>query len=115
MAWRFGFQPQLGPAWFEIWGGPVYYPPALFWWWYFYDAYAPRIFAEGGIIAASGGFMAIGTAIILSVMRAREAADVDILFSSRALPDAVSRQLRGRASPWHPFAAIPSTRWSSAG
>ncbi|KRW96186.1 conjugal transfer protein TraG [Paracoccus sp. MKU1] len=82
-AWRLGFQPQLGPAWFEIRGIPIYYPPALFWWWYFYDAYAPRIFIEGGIIAASGGFLAIGTAITLSVMRAREAADVDTYGSAR--------------------------------
>ena len=34
VAWRLGFQPQLGPAWFELWGVPIYYPPALFWWWY---------------------------------------------------------------------------------
>jgi len=83
VAWRFGFQPQLGPAWFEVLGWPVYYPPALFWWWYFYDAYAPRIFAEGGIIAASGGFLAIGIAITMSVMRAREAADIDTYGSAR--------------------------------
>ncbi|UFS67289.1 type IV secretory system conjugative DNA transfer family protein [Paracoccus denitrificans] len=82
-AWRFGFQPQLGPPWFEVWGIPVYYPPALFWWWYFYDAYAPRIFVEGGIIAASGGFLAIGIAILMSVYRAREAADVDTYGSAR--------------------------------
>ncbi|TWG95030.1 type IV secretion system protein VirD4 [Mesorhizobium sp. J18] len=83
VAFRLGFQPQLGPAWFEVMGWPVYYPPALFWWWYFYDAYAPRIFAEGGIIAASGGFLAIGIAITMSVMRAREAADIDTYGSAR--------------------------------
>ncbi|GLK63761.1 MULTISPECIES: conjugal transfer protein TraG [Paracoccus] len=83
VAWRFGFQPQLGPAWFDLMGWPVYYPPAIFWWWYFYDAYAPRIFAEGGIIAASGGFLAIGIAITMSVMRAREAADIDTYGSAR--------------------------------
>jgi type IV secretion system protein VirD4 len=83
VAWRLGFQPQLGPAWFEVMGWPVYYPPAIFWWWYFYDAYAPRIFAEGGIIAASGGFLAIGIAITMSVMRAREAADIDTYGSAR--------------------------------
>lgn len=49
VAFRLGFQPQLGPAWFEIADWPVYYPPALFWWWYFYEAYAPRIFAEGAL------------------------------------------------------------------
>ena len=83
VAWRFAFQAQLGPPWFELMGWPVYYPPAIFWWWYFYDAYAPRIFAEGGIIAASGGFLAIGIAITMSVMRAREAADIDTYGSAR--------------------------------
>ena len=83
VAFRLGFQPQLGPAWFEIAGWPVYYPPSLFWWWYFYDAYAPRIFAQGGIIAASGGFIAIAVAITMSVMRAREASDIDTYGSAR--------------------------------
>jgi type IV secretion system protein VirD4 len=72
-AWRLGFQPQLGPAWFEIAGWPVYYPPAIFWWWYFYEAYAPDIFVEGGLIAATGGFLSIAVAIGMSVWRAREA------------------------------------------
>ena len=83
VAFRLGFQPQLGPAWFEVAGWPVYYPPALFWWWYFYEAYAPRIFAEGGIIAASGGFLSIAVAITMSVMRAREASDIDTYGSAR--------------------------------
>jgi type IV secretion system protein VirD4 len=83
VAWRFGFQAQLGPPWFELFGWPVYYPPALIWWWFFYEAYAPRIFYEGGIIAASGGFLAIGVAITLSVMRAREATDIDTYGSAR--------------------------------
>ena len=83
VAFRLGFQPQLGPAWFEVAGWPVYYPPALFWWWYFYEAYASSIFAEGGIIAASGGFLSIAVAITMSVMRAREAADIDTYGSAR--------------------------------
>ena len=33
-AWRLGFQPQLGPPWFELASAPVYLPPAFFWWWY---------------------------------------------------------------------------------
>ncbi|MER8779196.1 conjugal transfer protein TraG [Mesorhizobium sp. M0977] len=72
-AWRLGFQPQLGPPWFELAGWPVYYPPAIFWWWYFYEAYAPEIFVEGGLIAAAGGFLSIAVAIGMSVWRAREA------------------------------------------
>lgn len=80
---RLGFQPQLGDPWFEVLGWPVYYPPAFFWWWYAYDAYAPPIFIEGAIIAASGGFLAVGVAIFLSVLRAREAQDVDTYGSAR--------------------------------
>mgnify|MGYP000144386929 FL=1 len=82
-AWRLGFQAQLGAPWFEISGCPIYYPPAFFWWWYFYDAYAPPIFIEGAIIAASGGFIAIAVAILMSVWRAREAQSVDTYGSAR--------------------------------
>ncbi|WP_266064129.1 conjugal transfer protein TraG [Brucella intermedia] len=82
-AWRLGFQPQLGQPWFEAAGWPIYYPPAFFWWWYFYDAYAPTIFVEGGMIAASGGFIAIAVAIGMSVWRAREAKNVATYGSAR--------------------------------
>ncbi|WP_163268365.1 conjugal transfer protein TraG [Chelativorans alearense] len=83
VAWSLGFQAQLGPPWFELFGVPVYYPPAIFWWWYFYEAYAPPIFATGGIIAASGGFIAIAAAIGMSVWRAREAKNAATYGSAR--------------------------------
>src|SRR5712672_2817457 len=62
---------------------PVYYPPAFFWWWYAYDAYAPPIFVEGAFIAASGGFIAVAVAITLSILRAREAKNVETYGSAR--------------------------------
>jgi len=83
VAWSLGYQAQLGPPWFDLFGMPVYYPPAIFWWWYFYEAYAPPIFAKGGIIAASGGFIAIAVAIGMSVWRAREAKNVATYGSAR--------------------------------
>ncbi|MBU3031704.1 conjugal transfer protein TraG [Paracoccus marinaquae] len=83
VAWSLGYQAQLGPPWFVLFGVPVYYPPAIFWWWYFYEAYAPPIFAKGGIIAASGGFIAIAVAIGMSVWRAREAKGVATYGSAR--------------------------------
>jgi type IV secretion system protein VirD4 len=74
VAWKLGYQPQLGQPWFEIISGvPIYRPPSFFWWWYAYDAYAPHVFTEGAYIAASGGFFAIVVAVALSVWRAREA------------------------------------------
>src|ERR1700676_2723497 len=82
-AWRLGFQPQLGPPWFELAGAPVYVPPIFFWWWYHFDAYAPGIFLEGAAIAASGGFAAIGIAIGMSVWRAREAKAITTYGSAR--------------------------------
>ncbi|ADZ68726.1 conjugal transfer protein TraG [Polymorphum gilvum] len=89
-AWRLGFQGQLGTPWFELAGWPVYYPPSFFLWWYFYDAYAPSVFMEGAVIAASGGFIAIAVAIGMSVIRAREASDVDTYGSARwARPDEI--------------------------
>jgi type IV secretion system protein VirD4 len=75
-AWQLGFQPRLGQPWFELWTGVPVYLPAFFWWWYAYDAYAPRIFLEGGFIAASGGFISIAVAIGMSVLRGREAKSV---------------------------------------
>jgi len=83
VAWSLGYQARLGPPWFELFGTPIYYPPAIFWWWYFYEAYAPPIFARGGIIAASGGFIAIAVAIGMSVWRAREAKNVATYGSAR--------------------------------
>jgi type IV secretion system protein VirD4 len=74
VAWKLGYQPQLGQPWFEIASGvPVYLPPSFFWWWYAYDAYAPRVFVEGAYIAASGGFISIAVAVGMSVWQAREA------------------------------------------
>src|SRR3954471_7070676 len=82
-AWRLGFQAQLGTPWFDLVGLWVYPPPAFFWWWYFYDAYAPRIFLEGALIAVSGGFVSIAVAIGMSVWRAREAQNVTTYGSAR--------------------------------
>ena len=74
VAWKLGYQPQLGQPWFEVLPGvPVYLPPSFFWWWYAYDAYAPHVFVEGAYIAASGGFISIAVAMGMSVWRAREA------------------------------------------
>ncbi|TIW74280.1 MAG: conjugal transfer protein TraG [Mesorhizobium sp.] len=82
-AWRLGYQAQLGPPWFDLAGLPIYYPPSLFWWWYFYDAYAPNVFVEGGLIAVSGGFLSIIVAIGMSVWRAREVKNVYTYGSAR--------------------------------
>jgi type IV secretion system protein VirD4 len=73
VAFRLGFQPELGRAWLTLFGWPFYAPPAFFWWWFAYDAYARDIFVEGAYIAASGGIAAVAIAVTMSVWRAREA------------------------------------------
>ncbi len=82
-AWRLGNQPQLGEPWFVVAKLPLYPPPAFFWWWFSFDAYAPRIFFEGAVIAASGGVAAIIGAIAMSVWRAREAKNIVTYGSAR--------------------------------
>lgn len=82
-AWRLAFQPQLGPALFMFGQWPIYQPASFFKWWLKFDAYAPLIFIEGACIAGSGGIAAIGTAIILSVWRAKEALHVTTYGSAR--------------------------------
>jgi len=82
-AWRLAFQPQLGPAWFLIVRWPIYQPLAFFIWWFKFDTYAPRIFVQGGCIAACGGIVAMGVAISLSVWRAKEAQHVTTYGSAR--------------------------------
>jgi type IV secretion system protein VirD4 len=82
-AWRLAFQPELGPPWFLVGVWRLYAPPAFFWWWYHFDAYAPEIFVEGAVIAASGGFASIAVAIGMSVHRARETKNVVTYGSAR--------------------------------
>jgi len=82
-AWRLGYQPQLGEPWTQLVGVPLYAPPAFFVWWYWFDAYAPRIFMEGAVIASSGGFASIAIAIGMSVWRAREAKEATTYGSAR--------------------------------
>ncbi|WP_027155664.1 conjugal transfer protein TraG [Mesorhizobium sp. WSM2561] len=82
-AWRLGYQEQLGSPWFELVDQSIYPPPAFFWWWFFYDAYAPTVFVEGAVIAASGSFIAIVVAIGMSIWRAREAKYVATYGSAR--------------------------------
>ena len=53
---KLAYQPELGTAWFTLFGIPVYRPWALFGWWYHFDAYAPRIFSQAGLIAGCSGF-----------------------------------------------------------
>ena len=77
------YQPQLGPPWFAVFGWPVYPPYAFFVWMFFYDAYAPRIFETGALIAASGGFLAVIVAIAMSVRRARELKNAETYGSAR--------------------------------
>ncbi len=71
-AYRLGFQAGLGEPWFELGRIPVYYPWRLFEWWYAYEAYAPEIFHDAGLMAAGGGILGTATAIVGSLWRARQ-------------------------------------------
>src|SRR3546814_10304524 len=53
------YQPELGESWFSLGSWPIYPPPAFFWWWFAFDAYAPKIFETGALIAGSGAMAGI--------------------------------------------------------
>lgn len=90
VAWRLGFQPELGKPIAQALGLSIYQPPAFFLWWYWFDAYAPEVFVEGALIASSGGFASVVVAIGMSVWRAREAKSVATYGSARwATPDEI--------------------------
>ncbi len=77
------YQPELGAPWFRLGPWPIYPPPAFFWWWFAFDAYAPRIFETGALIAVSGAMAGIVIAIAMSVWRAREAKKAETYGSAR--------------------------------
>jgi type IV secretion system protein VirD4 len=83
VASELGFQAALGRPWFLIDGYPIYKPWRLFQWWYAYEAYAPSVFARGGLIAASGGLLGILAAVIGSVWRSRWERHVTTFGSAR--------------------------------
>jgi type IV secretion system protein VirD4 len=91
-AWRLAYQTALGPPWFHIWKAPVYRPLAFYIWWFRFDAYAPRIFQVGGLIAASGGGLAAAASFIISLIRAREARRAETFGSARWATAAEVRQ-----------------------
>jgi type IV secretion system protein VirD4 len=78
-----GYQPQLGPVWFELFHTPVYRPWLLFPWWYHFEAYAPQVFNRAGTLAAASGFLGCGAAISGSLWRARQVGRVTTYGSAR--------------------------------
>lgn len=78
-----GFQPRLGAPWVLVFGFPLYPPWRLFQWWYAYEAYAPRIFNTGGMLAGGAGIAGAVAAIVGSIWRSRQARDVTTFGSAR--------------------------------
>ena len=78
-----GYQTALGAPWFMAGETPVYKPWRLFQWWYAYEAYAPEVFARGGLIAVSGSALGFLAAIIGSVLRSRHERHVTTYGSAR--------------------------------
>ncbi|MCW2387141.1 type IV secretion system protein VirD4 [Sphingobium sp. B11D3B] len=77
------YQAELGAPWFWLGPWPIYPPAAFFWWWFGFDAYAPKIFEKGALIAVSGAMAGIVLAIVMSVWRAREAKKAETYGSAR--------------------------------
>ncbi len=80
---QLGYQPRLGPDWFSVADYPVYFPWRLFEWWYAFEPYAPHVFSQAGLVAASGGVFGVLVAIAGSLWRARQSRLVTTYGSAR--------------------------------
>jgi type IV secretion system protein VirD4 len=80
---QLAYQSQLGPAWFTVFGRPIYHPWAIFPWWFHYEAYAPQVFDKAGMLAGASGFLGCGAAIAGSLWRARQSRHVTTYGSAR--------------------------------
>ncbi|HEV2898612.1 MAG TPA: conjugal transfer protein TraG [Pseudaminobacter sp.] len=77
------YQEQLGAPWFLAAGWPIYTPWKLFVWWFQFEAYAPEVFDQAGMLAAASGLMGCTAAIAGSLWRARQRGLVTTYGSSR--------------------------------
>ena len=111
VAFRLGFQPQLGAPLTALFGLPIYRPWQVFTWWYWYDAYAPRVFMEGAAIAGAGGIAAIAVAhLAVGPAGARGERRDNLWLGQMGKPQGYHRRRavrrrRGRARP--PRQALP--------
>jgi type IV secretion system protein VirD4 len=78
-----GYQPELGRPWFGLFGVPIYRPWSIFPWWFSFDGYAPMVFDQAGVIAASSGLLGCGAAVFGSIWRARHSSNVTTYGSAR--------------------------------
>ena len=78
-----GFQARLGRPFGIAFGYPIYPPWRLFQWWYAYEAYAPKIFNTGGMIAGGAGIAGAMAAIVGSIWRSRQAPTITTFGSAR--------------------------------
>lgn len=78
-----GYQSPLGVPWLVVAGWPIYKPWKLFEWWFHFDAYAPEIFDQAGVLAGASGFLGCAAAIAGSLWRARQRGLVSTYGSSR--------------------------------
>lgn len=78
-----GHQSGLGRPWFVVGELLVYFPWRLYQWWYAYEAYAPGTFNRAGLIAASGGVLAIVVAVAGSMWRSRKVRNVTTYGSAK--------------------------------
>lgn len=72
VAYALGYQKQLGPYAFTLFGLPVYEPWAWFLWAYHYEPYAPKIFEMASRITYGSFFLMVGMMVLLAIYRAKK-------------------------------------------
>ena len=79
------YQPELGAAWFNVGGQPVYRPWQILSWWFAFGAYAPGVFDKAGSLAASSGLLGCAAAAAQSPPNAAAASMESGITSSQCV------------------------------
>lgn len=71
VAWRLGYQLQLGRPLFIAHGWPVYEPWAWMPWAYHFEPYAPQVFRTASTITYTSFFVMFAVMVVLAVLRSK--------------------------------------------
>jgi len=72
VAYALGYQAQLGPFAFVLFGIPIYEPWAWFMWAYHYEPYAPQVFSMASWITYGSFFFMVCVMVVLAIRRAKK-------------------------------------------
>ncbi len=82
VAYALGYQAQLGPFAFVLFGIPIYEPWAWFMWAYHYEPYAPQVFSMASWITYGSFFFMVCVMVVLPSVGQKKGPDRCLRYST---------------------------------